>query len=139
MDQTTALVGIGAVALVCVYLHQSKPKHPGKEPSVKLKNNVAQGPPFYTGSVMRQYQTTAGWMPHAMMNPYKFSNGSTAKEITRLDALRRNAGSDNPEDKAKYVRERLVHAQKWEKRRHEKSGYKVIIPNNRKVVYVRGS
>ena len=137
-DQTMAIAGIGAVALICVYLQKSQPKHPGKEPSEKLSNNSAQGPPFSTGPVARQYQTTAGWMPHAMKNPYKFSSGNTAKEIAKLEGLRQRADRD-PEAKAEYVRKRLIHAQKWEKRRFEKNGYTVIQPNNHKVVYVLGS
>lgn len=83
-----------------------------------------QGPAFNSSSIVKQTRALSGYQPNWI------------KESVPVASLNDPAEAERMGD---AVRNFLLKSQQWEYLRFQKNGYRVILPNNRKLIFVKNN
>ena len=115
---------VGAVVLYEGTLQQQAPKDDAFLNTRGIGKYMSnQGPPFNASSIVKQMRAFSGYMPGWIQKAVPNSCLQTP---------------DHADKVSHAVRDFIADSQRWETERYTKNGYRLILPNNRKVIFVRG-
>lgn len=127
MADWNVIVPVAGLALVGYLLIQGGNTPNGAEYTTPLgfsKYMSNEGPAFSASSVVKQTRALSGIVPHWIKASVPVSHTN---------------GADEAEAMGNAVRNFLLSSQAYELARYQKDGFRIVLPNNRKIIFVKGN